>query len=84
MDNRKKKNETILYFLERQVLREKLSDLLGEKIRQIVEIMDKPDYTPKMQNYSELDTIYEAEFKDVQPFLFRVSLTYRKLFLVIV
>jgi hypothetical protein len=84
LDNRKKKNETILYFLERQVLREKLSDLLGEKIRQIVEIMDKPDYTPKMQNYSELDTIYEAEFKDVQPFLFRVSLTYRKLFLVIV
>lgn len=35
--------------------------------------MDKPDYTPKMQNYSELDTIYDAEFRDIQPYLFRVS-----------
>jgi autophagy-related protein 101 len=49
-----------------------LSDLLGEKVRQIVEIMDKPDYTPKLQNQSQLDTIYEAEFKDLQPYLFRV------------
>ena len=65
----------MLFFhvLERQVLREKLSDLLGEKVRQIVEIMDKPDYTPKMQNYNELDTIYEADYKDIQPYLFRVS-----------
>ncbi len=49
-----------------------MSDLLGEKVRQIVEIMDKPDYTPKLQNQSQLDTIYEAEFKDLQPYLFRV------------
>jgi hypothetical protein len=34
--------------------------------------MDKPDYTPKMQNYSELDTIYEPGFQDIQPYLFRV------------
>lgn len=59
--------------LERQVLREKLSDLLGEKVRQIVEIMDKPDYTPKLQNQSQLDTIYESDFKDIQPYLFRVK-----------
>ncbi|CAF0902260.1 unnamed protein product [Brachionus calyciflorus] len=57
---------------ERQVLREKLSDLLGEKVRQIIDIMDKPDYTPKLQNQSQLDTIYESEFKDIQPYLFRV------------
>ena len=57
---------------ERQVLREKLSDLLGEKVRQIIEIMDKPDYTPKLQNQSQLDTIFETEFKDIQPYLFRV------------
>lgn len=60
---------------ERQVLREKLSDLLGEKVRQIIEIMDKPDYTPKMQNYNELDTIYEPDFKDLQPYLFRIYST---------
>lgn len=54
------------------MLREKLSDLLGEKVRQIVEIMDKPDYTPKLQNQSQLDTIYESDFKDIQPYLFRV------------
>ncbi len=60
---------------ERQVLREKLSDLLGEKVRQIIEIMDKPDYTPKMQNYNELDTIYEPDFKDIQPYLYRVRPT---------
>ncbi len=57
---------------ERQVLREKLSDLLGERVRQIIEIMDKPDYTPKLQNQNQLDTIYEADFKDIQPYLFRV------------
>ena len=60
-------------WLERQVLRENLSDLLGEKIRQIIEIMDKPDYTPKLNNYSELDSIYESDFKDIQPYLFRVN-----------
>jgi hypothetical protein len=54
-------------------LREKLSDLLGEKIRQIIDIMDKPDYTPKLQNQNQLDTIYESDFKDIQPYLFRVS-----------
>lgn len=57
---------------ERQVLREKLSDLLGEKVRQIIEIMDKPDYTPKIQSQSQLDTIYESEFKDIEPYLFRI------------
>jgi autophagy-related protein 101 len=53
-------------------LREKLSDLLGDKIRQVIEIMDKPDYTPKLQNQSQLDTIFETEYKDIQPYLFRV------------
>ncbi len=61
-----------LVIQERQVLREKLSDLLSEKIRQIMEIMDKPDYTPKLQNQSQIDTIYDTEFKDIQPYLFRV------------
>lgn len=67
-------------YKERQVLREKLSDLLGEKVRQIVEIMDKPDYTPKLQNQNQLDTIYEAEFKDLQPYLFRVIVFFITLF----
>lgn len=58
---------------ERQVLREKLSDLLSEKVRQIIEIMDKHDYTPKLQNQSQLDTIFETDFKDIQPYLFRVN-----------
>lgn len=57
---------------ERQVLREKLSDLLSEKVRQIIEIMDKPDYTPKLQNQSQIDTIYDVDFKDIQPYLFRI------------
>ena len=65
--------KSCLLFAERQVLREKLSDLLAEKARQIIEIMDKPDYTPKLQNQGQLDTIYESEFKDIQPYLFRVS-----------
>lgn len=54
------------------MLREKLSDLLGDKVRQVIEIMDKPDYTPKLQNQNQLDTIFETEFKDIQPYLFRV------------
>lgn len=61
-----------IWRIERQVLREKLSDLLGEKVRQVIEIMDKPDYTPKLQNQNQLDTIFETEFKDIQPYLFRV------------
>ena len=55
------------------MLREKLSELLGEKIREIVELMDKQDYTPKLTNYSELSNIYATEYNDVQPFLFRVT-----------
>lgn len=56
-------------------MREKLSDLLGEKVRQIIDIMDKPDYTPKLQNHS-LDTIYESDFKDIQPYLFKVIILF--------
>ena len=40
-------------------------------------MMDKPDYTPKLNNYSELDSIYESDFKDIQPYLFRVNLLIR-------
>jgi hypothetical protein len=72
--SKKKKDYKLSFLIERQVLREKLSDLLGEKIRQIIEMMDKPDYTPKLNNYSELDSIYESDFKDIQPYLFRVNL----------
>ena len=68
-----KKNLIYDLFEERQVLREKLSDLLSEKVRQIIEIMDKHDYTPHFQNHCQLDTMYETEFKDIQPYLFRVS-----------
>ena len=77
---------TSLTLTERQVLREKLSDLLGEKVRQIIDIMDKPDYTPKLQNQSQLDTIYESEFKDIQPYLFRVGVyfSFNKIYLFLI
>ncbi len=47
---------------------------MSEKVRQIIEIMDKHDYTPKLQNQSQLDTIFETDFKDIQPYLFRVNI----------
>ncbi|XP_021942151.1 autophagy-related protein 101-like, partial [Zootermopsis nevadensis] len=56
---------------ERQVCRERVGDMLTEKILYIAEVMNRHDYVPKMPNQSELDLIFDTSYADVQPYLFR-------------
>lgn len=60
---------------ERQVCREKVGDMLTEKILYIAEVMNRHEYVPKMPNQSELDLIFDTTYPDVQPYLFKVSFT---------
>nr|CAD7262799.1 unnamed protein product [Timema shepardi] len=56
---------------ERQVCREKVGDMLTDKIIYIAEVMNRHEYVPKMPNQSELDLIFDTTFPDVQPYLFK-------------
>ncbi|CAF4278337.1 unnamed protein product [Rotaria socialis] len=56
---------------ERQFMREKLSDSLTERIFQITEIINKPDYVPKPPHLSELDLVFDTSYTDIQPYLFK-------------
>lgn len=58
---------------ERQICREKVGDLLTEKILYITEVMNRHEYVPKVPNQTELDLIFDTSFPDVQPYLFRLS-----------
>ncbi|KAJ6638165.1 Autophagy-related protein 101 [Pseudolycoriella hygida] len=55
---------------ERQVCRERVSDMLSDKIFYITEVMNRHDYVPKMPSQSELDTIFDTSYADIQPYLF--------------
>jgi autophagy-related protein 101 len=59
------------------VCREKVGDLLTEKIMYIAEVMNRHEYVPKMPNQSELDLIFDTTFPDIQPYLFKVILFLR-------
>ncbi|KAJ3645670.1 hypothetical protein Zmor_023311 [Zophobas morio] len=58
---------------ERQAYREKVGELLADKIFSIAEIMNRHDYLPKMPSQSELDLIFDTSYPDVQPYLFKVN-----------
>jgi len=58
---------------ERQICREKVSEVLGEKILNITESLNKHEYVPKMPNQSDLELIFDTTFNDVQPYCFKVS-----------
>ncbi len=57
---------------ERQICREKVGEMLSEKIMYIAENMNKHEYTPKMPNQSELDLIFDVTYPDVQPYLHKI------------
>lgn len=57
---------------ERQVCREKVGELLTDKILYITEVMNRHDYLPKMPNQSELELIFDTSYADVQPYLFKM------------
>uniref|UniRef100_A0A0K8TQ73 Autophagy-related protein 101 n=1 Tax=Tabanus bromius TaxID=304241 RepID=A0A0K8TQ73_TABBR len=56
---------------ERQICREKVSEMLTDKILYITEVMNRHDYVPKMPSQSELDLIFDTSYPDVQPYLFK-------------
>lgn len=58
---------------ERQIYREKVGDMLGEKVFAIASAMNRNEYVPKMPNQSELDLIFDTSYSDVQPYLFKIT-----------
>ena len=76
---RTKNDPYVLYSFhstERQICREKVGELLGEKIVFIADNMNRHEYVPKMPNQSDLDLVFDTSFQDVQPYLFKVSSAY--------
>ena len=57
---------------ERLGWREKLGEVLCEKTLYICEVMNKEEFVPKMPNQSDLDLVFDSNFHDVQPHLFKV------------
>jgi autophagy-related protein 101 len=58
---------------ERQLLREKVSETLAEKILYIAEVMSKHEYVPKLPSQSDLDLVFDVSFGEVQPYCFKIS-----------
>jgi autophagy-related protein 101 len=62
----------ICVFAERQVFREKVGEVLSEKMLYIVEAMSRHEYMPKIPNQSELENVFDVSLPDIQPYLHRV------------
>lgn len=60
---------------ERQQYREKVGELLAEKMFYITDAMSRHEYVPKFPSQSELDLVFDTSFPDIQPYLFKI--TYR-------
>ncbi|CAG0883591.1 unnamed protein product [Darwinula stevensoni] len=58
---------------ERQMSREELGELVGEKVRHVAASLNRQEYVPKMPNHSELDLIFDTSFPDIQPYLFKIN-----------
>lgn len=57
---------------QRQVCREKVGELLTDKILYVTEVMNRHEYLPKMPSQSELELIFDTTYQDVQPYLFKM------------
>uniref|UniRef100_A0A4W5NPU0 Autophagy-related protein 101 n=1 Tax=Hucho hucho TaxID=62062 RepID=A0A4W5NPU0_9TELE len=58
---------------ERQICREKVGEKLGEKVINIVEVINRHEYLPKMPTQSEVDNVFDTSLKDVQPYLYKIN-----------
>lgn len=56
---------------ERMFQRERVSEMLSDKILYITDVMNKQDYVPKMPSQSELDFVFDTSYTDIQPYLFK-------------
>lgn len=57
---------------EKQVCREKVGELLTDKIFYVTEVMNRQNYLPKVPDQSELDQIFDTSYDDIQPYLFKL------------
>lgn len=53
---------------------------MAEKILYIADIMNRHEYVPKMPNQTEVDLIFDTSYVDVQPYLHRVTIICRLLY----
>lgn len=56
---------------ERQQYREKVGDMLSDKIIYIGEVLNRHDYVPRITSQSEMDLIFDTSYPDIQPYLFK-------------
>lgn len=56
---------------ERHSCRERVSDMLTDKVYYITEVMNRHDYVPKIPSQPELDLVFDTTFVDIQPYLFK-------------
>lgn len=58
---------------ERQIFREKVGESVSEKIIEIAQAINRPDYVPKMPNQSDLGNVFDTSYADVQPYLHKIT-----------
>ena len=56
--------------------RDKVGEMLSEKIMYICDVMNRHDYTPKLPEQSDLDLVFNTSISDVQPYLYKVSVSF--------
>lgn len=59
--------------LERQKFRESVGESISEKIIEIAQAINRPDYVPKMPNQSDLGNVFDTSYSDVQPYLHKIT-----------
>ncbi|XP_047005194.1 autophagy-related protein 101-like [Schistocerca americana] len=60
---------------ERELSREKVGDMLTEKILYIVEVMNRNSYIPEFPVEAEVDLVFDTTYEGIQPYLFKLSHT---------
>lgn len=57
---------------ERQVCREKVGEILTDKVLYITEVMNREEYIPKVPDQADLNQIFDTSYHDIQPYLFKL------------
>jgi len=57
---------------ERAEFRASLADNMTDYLFDILEVINKHEFVPRVPNKSEEDTVFDTSFPDIQPYLFRI------------
>ena len=71
--------EILSYLLESKANRDSVGTDLSEKLWSILQCIHRHDYVPPDPTHDNLDAVYETNFPDVQPYLFKVGKVITKL-----